>query len=53
MSRIINFIYLFKVKYHSEHVKQFIDSHGSEYLSIKQIKPEDETSEWTARDLSM
>jgi len=41
------------MKYHVNHVSEFIESHQSEYLSVKQIKPEDGTTEWAARDLSL
>jgi procollagen-lysine,2-oxoglutarate 5-dioxygenase len=41
------------VKYHSSHVKEFVEKHGSEYRSVKEIKPEDGTTEWAARDLSL
>lgn len=41
------------MKYHSQHVLDFIEKYGSEYRSIKEIKPEDGTTEWAARDLSL
>ncbi|XP_060516799.1 procollagen-lysine,2-oxoglutarate 5-dioxygenase isoform X2 [Cylas formicarius] len=41
------------MKYHSDHVKNFTDQFGSEYSSVKQIKPEDGSTEWNARDLSL
>ncbi|KAJ8973614.1 hypothetical protein NQ317_003244 [Molorchus minor] len=40
-------------KYHAIHVKNFTEKYGSEYISVKQITPEDGTAEWTARDLSL
>ncbi|RZB40645.1 procollagen-lysine,2-oxoglutarate 5-dioxygenase 1, partial [Asbolus verrucosus] len=40
-------------KYHSKHVKDFLDKHGHEYQSFKEIKPEDGSTEWVARDLSL
>lgn len=42
-----------QVKFHSDHISEFVKECGSEYLSLKQIKPDDETTEWTARDLSL
>ncbi|XP_076270326.1 procollagen lysyl hydroxylase isoform X2 [Rhynchophorus ferrugineus] len=41
------------MKYHSSHVENFIQTYGSEYSSVKEIKPEDGSPEWTARDLSV
>lgn len=41
------------VKYHAIHVKNFTEKYGKEYLSLKQITPEDGTTEWAARDLSL
>lgn len=41
------------MKYHSVHVKNFTEKFGSEYLSLKEIKPEDGSPEWSARDLSL
>ncbi|XP_066261630.1 procollagen-lysine,2-oxoglutarate 5-dioxygenase [Euwallacea similis] len=41
------------VKFHSNQVNEFVEAHGSEYSSVKQIKPEDGTTEWAARDLSL
>lgn len=41
------------MKYHVGHVKNFTEKHGKEYLSVKQITPDDGTPEWTARDLSL
>ncbi|KAJ8961211.1 hypothetical protein NQ318_008894 [Aromia moschata] len=40
-------------QYHSGHVKNFTEKYGTEYLSVKQITPEDGTAEWRARDLSL
>ncbi|XP_050309615.1 procollagen-lysine,2-oxoglutarate 5-dioxygenase isoform X2 [Anthonomus grandis grandis] len=51
-----NRIHLFvhnAMKYHTNQVNRFIEAHGAEYLSVKQIKPEDGTTEWAARDLSL
>ncbi|KAJ3653292.1 hypothetical protein Zmor_012552 [Zophobas morio] len=41
------------MKYHSTLVKEFLEKHGSEYHSVKDITPEDGTTEWAARDLSL
>ncbi|KAJ8912130.1 hypothetical protein NQ315_013219 [Exocentrus adspersus] len=41
------------VKYHKDHVKNFTEKYGNQYLSLKQITPEDGTAEWAARDLSL
>lgn len=43
----------FQVKYHIPHVKKFVETYGKDYSSLKEIKPEDGTSEWVARDLSL
>ncbi|XP_018319536.1 procollagen-lysine,2-oxoglutarate 5-dioxygenase 3 isoform X2 [Agrilus planipennis] len=51
-----NRIHLFlhnKLKYHADTVKGFVEKYGGDYLSIKEIKAEDGTSEWNARDLSL
>ncbi|XP_018576476.1 procollagen-lysine,2-oxoglutarate 5-dioxygenase 3, partial [Anoplophora glabripennis] len=40
-------------KYHAVHVKNFTEKYGNKYLSVKQITPEDGTTEWAARDLSL
>ncbi|XP_019873641.2 procollagen-lysine,2-oxoglutarate 5-dioxygenase isoform X2 [Aethina tumida] len=39
--------------YHANLVAEFVEKHGAEYSSVKQIKPEDGTTEHTARDLSL
>lgn len=41
------------MKYHVNTVNNFIKKHGNEYLTIKQINPDDGTAEWAARDLSL
>lgn len=41
------------VKYHVDVVKKFMDEQVKDYLSVKEIKPDDEISEWKARDLSV
>ncbi|XP_015835811.1 procollagen-lysine,2-oxoglutarate 5-dioxygenase isoform X2 [Tribolium castaneum] len=41
------------MKFHSKHITDFIEKHGSEYRSVKDIKPDDGTTEWAARDLSL
>lgn len=41
------------MKYHIPHVEEFVEKYGSEYVSLKQIKPGDGISEWSARDLSL
>lgn len=41
------------MEYHSNLVAEFVEKHGAEYSSVKQIKPEDGTTEHTARDLSL
>ncbi|ENN77266.1 hypothetical protein YQE_06094, partial [Dendroctonus ponderosae] len=51
-----NKIHLFvynTIKYHASLINTFVETHGTEYLSVKQIKPEDGTTEWAARDLSL
>ncbi|XP_065162876.1 procollagen-lysine,2-oxoglutarate 5-dioxygenase isoform X2 [Atheta coriaria] len=40
-------------KYHNKLIEEFSEKHKDEYLSFKQITPEDGTNEWTARDLSL
>ncbi|XP_022905194.2 procollagen-lysine,2-oxoglutarate 5-dioxygenase isoform X2 [Onthophagus taurus] len=42
-----------KEKYHKDHVEAFLSKHLTEYLSVKEIKPEDSITESTARDISM
>ncbi|XP_017783808.1 PREDICTED: procollagen-lysine,2-oxoglutarate 5-dioxygenase 1 isoform X2 [Nicrophorus vespilloides] len=41
------------LKYHQDLIKQFIDFHKNDYLSIKEVKSEDGINEWAARDLSL
>ncbi|CAH0558083.1 unnamed protein product [Brassicogethes aeneus] len=51
-----NRIHLFvhnAVQYHSDVVSKFIEEQGVDYLSVKQIKPSDGTTEHAARDLSL
>ncbi|KRT80915.1 hypothetical protein AMK59_4922 [Oryctes borbonicus] len=41
------------VKYHKTHINEFLAKYKKDYLSVKEITPEDGTSEWSARDLSL
>lgn len=41
------------VKYHSDVVDKFVKTETKDYVTVKQIRPEDEISEWKARDLSL
>lgn len=49
----IHFFIHNNVKYHSDTFNEFVEKHGDDYASMKQIKAEDEISEWNARDLSL
>ncbi|GLV38762.1 procollagen lysyl hydroxylase [Carabus blaptoides fortunei] len=51
-SRIHLFIHN-AIKYHAAHIKDFVSKYGSEYASVKQITPDDEINEWSARDLAL
>lgn len=41
------------VKYHSDVLNKFIETDTKDYVTVKHIRPEDEFSEWKARDLSL
>ncbi|XP_024936898.1 procollagen-lysine,2-oxoglutarate 5-dioxygenase 1 isoform X1 [Cephus cinctus] len=41
------------VPYHEKIVEMFVKEHGDEYKSLKQIKPDDNINEVTAKDLSI
>ncbi|XP_016839853.1 procollagen-lysine,2-oxoglutarate 5-dioxygenase isoform X1 [Nasonia vitripennis] len=41
------------VPYHEKLIDEFVEKHGDEYQSVKQIKPEDEIAEAAARNLAM
>lgn len=49
----IHFFIHNNVKYHSDTFNEFVEKHGDDYASMKQIKAEDAISEWNARDLSL
>lgn len=41
------------MKFHVDHVNNFTEKYAKNYVSVKEIVPEDATPEWTARDLSL
>ncbi|CAG9863076.1 unnamed protein product [Phyllotreta striolata] len=41
------------MKFHTDHVNNFTEKHAKEYVTLKQITPDDAIPEWTARDLSL
>ena len=52
-SNVKHFKMLFQASYHGKQIAGFVESHGTEYASVKLVNHEENVKEWHARNMGM